>query len=148
MWLELIAAWAKTSDMPLITAPPASPIAITALKRSLNVTLPAELKAFLQETDGLYSDYDIHLMWPVQRIEQENLWFRQEPTLKETCMPFDPLLFFADAGNGDQFAYAIVNGVVPHSRIYVWNHEDDSRTCIAPSLHRFLERWLTGNLHV
>ncbi|MBV9470776.1 MAG: SMI1/KNR4 family protein [Abitibacteriaceae bacterium] len=148
MWLELIAEWAKTSEMPLETAPPAASIAITALESSLSVTLPAELKAFLKETDGLYSNYDIHLMWPVQRIEQENSWFRQEPTLKETCMPFDSLLFFADAGNGDQFAYAVLNGVVRHSRIYAWNHEDDSRTCIAPSLQWFLDRWLTGNLRV
>jgi hypothetical protein len=31
---------------------------------------------------------------------------------KELYMPFDCLLFFADAGNGDQFGYPICDGVI------------------------------------
>ncbi|WP_162255066.1 hypothetical protein [Paenibacillus sp. Soil522] len=36
--------------------------------------------------------------------------------------------FFADAANGDQFAFPILNGKIVKKDIYVWNHEDDSRT--------------------
>jgi hypothetical protein len=28
----------------------------------------------------------------------------------------------------------------------VWNHEDDSRTWVAPNLAKYLEWWLTGRI--
>ncbi|WSL80461.1 SMI1/KNR4 family protein [Kitasatospora sp. NBC_01266] len=58
-------------------------------------------------------------------------------------MPFDPLLFFADAGNGDLFALLPRIG---RPDVFVWNHEDDSRTWVAPSLAKYLEWWLTGQI--
>lgn len=59
-------------------------------------------------------------------------------------MPFDCLLFFADAGNGEQFAYSIQDGLIRKDDIYVWNHEDDSRTWVAPSLKKFIQWGLEG----
>jgi hypothetical protein len=61
-------------------------------------------------------------------------------------MPFDHLLFFADAGNGDHFAFALHAGVVRRPDVFAWNHEDDSRNWAAPSLEKYLEWWLTGRL--
>jgi len=61
-------------------------------------------------------------------------------------MPFDCLLFFADAGNGDQFAFAILNGESRRDDIFVWNHEDDSRCWVALRLDTFYEGWLTGRI--
>ncbi len=58
------------------------------------------------------------------------------------------LLFFADAGNGDQFAYSVTGGAIRREDIYVWDHEDDSRRCVAPSLLRYLEWWLSGKIHL
>jgi hypothetical protein len=63
-------------------------------------------------------------------------------------MPFDNLLFFADAGNGDQFAFPIQAGEVRRPDVFCWNHEDDSRIWVAPSLEKYLEWWLTGKLTV
>ena len=63
-------------------------------------------------------------------------------------MPFVDLLFFADAGNGDQFAYTIQNGRIQKSDIFAWNHENDSRNWVAPNLTRYLEWWLTGELTI
>ena len=40
------------------------------------------------------------------------LIFRANADFAELYMPFDALLFFADAGNGDQFAYAIQAGAI------------------------------------
>jgi hypothetical protein len=71
--------------------------------------------------------------------------FRESPEFAAIYMPFDPLLFFADAGNGDQF------GFVPRDSrrdAFVWNHEDDSRTWAAPDLSKYLEWWLGGRLTV
>jgi hypothetical protein len=63
-------------------------------------------------------------------------------------MPFDHLLFFADAGDGDQFAFGILNGEIRNPDIFVWNHENDSRTWVAPSLDVYLEWWINGKLKV
>ena len=63
-------------------------------------------------------------------------------------MPLDSLLFFADDGIGDYFGFAVVQGKVPHSRIYFWNHEDDSRSVIAPSLEYFIANSLLGKIKV
>ncbi|PEE41435.1 SMI1/KNR4 family protein [Bacillus pseudomycoides] len=63
-------------------------------------------------------------------------------------MPFDCLLFIADAGNGDLFAYSILNGSIQKDDIYVWNHENDSRTWVAPSLKKFIKWWSDGTISV
>ncbi len=66
-------------------------------------------------------------------------------------MPFDCLLFFADGGNGDLFGYSILNGIVQRDDIYVWNHENDSRTWVAPSLKIFsgvVGEWKDNNLNI
>jgi SMI1-KNR4 cell-wall len=71
---------------------------------------------------------------------------RTSAALRESYMPFENLLFFADAGNGDQFAYPIIQGASLRSDIFAWDHENDSRTWVAASLQRYIERWLTGKL--
>jgi SMI1-KNR4 cell-wall len=60
-------------------------------------------------------------------------------------MPFDPLLFFADAGNGDQFAFL---WKPRRDEIFVWDHESDSRSWVAGSLHQYLQWWLDGTLRI
>ena len=59
-------------------------------------------------------------------------------------MPFDGMVFFADAGNGDQFGIALSG----NQEVYVWNHEDDSRTWVAPTVIAYLEGWMTGGLSI
>jgi hypothetical protein len=54
----------------------------------------------------------------------------------------------ADAGNGDQFAFPILDGVARRSDVYVWNHEDDSRSWVAASLQAYLEGLLDGTIPI
>jgi hypothetical protein len=58
-------------------------------------------------------------------------------------MPFDSLLFFADAGNGDQFAFPITGARV-RDDVFVWDHESDSRRWYAGSLGQYIDWWLSG----
>ncbi|AAS41993.1 hypothetical protein BCE_3082 [Bacillus cereus ATCC 10987] len=51
-------------------------------------------------------------------------------------------------GNGDLFGYSILNGMVQRDDIYVWNHENDSRTWVAPSLKTFMEWWESGKITI
>ena len=79
-------------------------------------------------------------MW----IAADNVELRTTPTFAELYMPFDPLLFFADAGNGDQFAFVVQPPGRDH--VFAWNHEDDSRNWVAPGLAEYLTWWLDGRI--
>ena len=112
------------------------------------VRIPDDLRALLTESNGIDGEHGLGLVWPLQRIVEDNLAFRARPDFHELYMSFTDLLFFADAGNGDQFAYAISAGEVRRRDVFVWNHENDSRTWIAPDLRTYLDRWLSGKIVV
>jgi hypothetical protein len=141
MWLDKIremtthASFAAAANVPQLDS----------LEKALNVALPSELRTLLLESDGVRGEYSIDLVWPTQRIATDNSLFRSEPNFRELYMPFDHLLFFADAGNGDQFAFPILSGGVSHD-VFAWNHENDSRTWVAPSLGKYFEWWLSGRI--
>jgi SMI1-KNR4 cell-wall len=127
--------------------PPADPSLITAIGESLNVALPEDLKELLAESNGVHGEYGLRLIWSVEQIQKENLLFRSAQ-FTQNYMPLDALLFFADAGNGENFAFSIIAGAIRRPSIYSWNPIDDSRTWRAPSLRDYLEWWLKGKLHV
>jgi SMI1-KNR4 cell-wall len=142
VWRALISA--LTGDCRFF--PAASEEQLTQTDRTLGVELPEHLRNFLRETNGALGPNALGLVWPLERIRDENLSFRANREFRALYMPFDHLLFFADAGNGDQFAFAIADGVVRRHDVFAWNHEDDSRSWVAPSLKRYLEWWLSGKL--
>ena len=100
MWTDLVAA------LPVVATlhPPASEAALRDAAEALGHPLPEELVALLRESDGVEGEYGLGLIWPVERIVADNRALRDDPALMQFYMPFDPLLFFGDAGNGDQFA--------------------------------------------
>ncbi|MFI1369264.1 SMI1/KNR4 family protein [Streptomyces griseochromogenes] len=87
--------------------------------------LPADLAALLRESNGIEGEYGAGLIWSAEQIAFENATLRSNEDLAALYMPFDPLLFFADAGNGDLFA--LLPGL-DRSDVFAWNHEEDSRT--------------------
>ena len=112
----------------------------------LAAALPSALRELLSETDGVVGEYGLNLVWPLQRIVADNLAFRSNDEFRQLYMPFDPLLFFGDARNGDQLAYVILDGEVRMPDIFAWDHENDSRYWIAPDLRRFIEWWAEGRI--
>ncbi|WSI28571.1 SMI1/KNR4 family protein [Streptomyces sp. NBC_01343] len=128
---------------PVVFQPPASESALLQCASSLGHPLPADLVALLRESNGIEGEYEAGLVWSAERIASENRTFRDDGELATLYMPFDPLLFFADAGNGDLFA--LLPGL-QRPDVFIWNHEDDSRTWVAPSLAKYLESWLTGQI--
>ena len=90
-------------------------------------------------------DYELGFIWPIERVVSENLALRGDSDLARLYMPFDALLFFGDAGNGDLF------GLVPHTGrpdVFAWDHENDSRTWVAPGLGKYLEWWQSGRIRL
>ena len=141
MWRELVARHYPVHRF----RPGASSAEISEAQERLGHELPSDLRDLLTESDGLFGEYSLGLVWPVARIAEDNLSFRSNPDFRDLYMPFDPLLFFGDAGNGDQFAFRLVS-VLWDRDIFAWNHEDDSRTWVAPSLSQYLEWWADGRI--
>jgi hypothetical protein len=117
---------------------------------AFNVQLPQELINLYNETNGIQElmDGEVigYLIWSVERVIKDNTDFRTDETYKEIYQPFDTLLFFADAGNGDNFGYAIEDNKIKKTDIYAWNHEDDSRTWVAPDLETFVQWSVSGKI--
>ncbi len=142
MWTELV----RRLDPDCRFGDPATPIAIAQAEHALAVRFPDELRSVYAEADGLFGQYDLPLVWPVQKVAQENLRFRRSRDFPKLYMPFDHLLFIGDAGSGDQFAYSILAGEIRRTDVFAWNHEDDSRIWVAPNLQTYIEWWLTGRI--
>jgi hypothetical protein len=116
-------------------------------ERQLGLVLPSDLRAVLRESNGVEGEYELGLLWPLDRIVEDNFRFRTSEDFKSLYMPFSHLLFIADAGNGDQFAYPIrADGTIRCPDVFVWSHEEDSRTWVAPSLRLYFEWWLSGRI--
>lgn len=126
---------------------PATKEELTDIQKCLHVELPNDLYQLLRETNGVEGEYG-DFIWSASKIKTENMNMRNIDDFKDLYMPFDCLLFFADGGNGDLFGYSILNGMVQRDDIYVWNHESDSRTWVAPSLKTFMEWWESGKITI
>lgn len=128
------------------TFPPCENSDFFVLTPQLKTQLPNELIQLLKETNGLQVYYSLNI-WSLEEIISNNLsyWFETE-NLADLYMPFNNLLFFADVGNGDLFAYRILQNKIEYKDIYVWNHENDSRIWVASNLFDFIKRLLLGEI--
>jgi hypothetical protein len=122
--------------------------ALSAAETQLGMPLPPALRELLAESNGVRGEYDLAFIWPIERIVADNRLFREDESFRDLYMPFDGLLFFADAGNGDQFAFAVAGGQVRRPDIFVWNHEEDSRRWLAKDLRDYLEGWISGRIDI
>ncbi|MFD4345844.1 SMI1/KNR4 family protein [Streptomyces coelicoflavus] len=121
---------------------PAKPHVLERVERLLEIALPAELKAFLSESDGLLDEYGTEVVWSAERILGDNLAFRKDDQYRSLYLPFDSLLFFGDNGGGDQFAFTCRP---PRDGVLVWDHETDERALVSPTLESFVRSALTSD---
>jgi hypothetical protein len=143
MWRELVAQLYPDHTF----RPGATERVLTATERRLGHRLPRDLRGLLSESDGVHGEFDLGLVWPAARIVEDNLRMRTGMVPGDAFMPFDPLLFFGDAGNGDCFAFPLVSAPRDQN-VFAWDHEDDSRSWVAPDLRRFLEWWADGRIRL
>lgn len=144
MWKKYISAISAEHQF----KDPATNAELTTFKEKLKIELPEELQQLYSETNGVFDEYDCPLIWSIDQIVEDNLNYREDEDYKDIYMPFDHLLFFSDAGNGDLFGYAILNGAIQRTDVFVWNHEDDSRAWVASSLKDFIKGWISGDIAV
>jgi len=142
LWREFITN--LTTEATFAPAALQSSIAVT--EDALKIEFPDQLRSLLLESNGVLGEYDFGLVWSLDRIRDDNLHFRNNADFAHLYMPFDHLLFFAYAGNGDQFAFPIQNGRIHRSDVFVWDHECDGRRWVAGSLTQYIQWWLDGTL--
>lgn len=140
MWIDYVNAISNEYSI----NPPASKVEINQITAELGVELPEKLLGLYNETNGVFDSFNCPLIWSISQVVKDNLFFRNFKDYKDIYMPFNHLLFFSDNGCGDLFGYRILNGTIQTEDIYVWNHEDDSRTWVASSLEEFIKGWITG----
>lgn len=136
MWRELIAELDKELEIELST--PAIEDQVAEVEKSLTVLFPNHLRSLLLETDGIVNLYGLQIVWSIDLIKQNNLDIRQSKFAANTLSQFGNLLFFADAGNGDEYTFLVNDGIVEKSDIYVWRHEDDRLEWSIASLEEYL----------
>ena len=136
---EQIAAWGQADFRE-----PAAPEAIQTAEARLGAPLPNELRELLSETDGVVGEHGLGLVWAADRIGEDNAHFRSNPNFSDLYLPFEGLVFFSDAGNGDQFAISLRGA----QDVFMWDHEDDSRIWVASTILDFLRRRMTGELTI
>jgi hypothetical protein len=138
---DVIAALPDTA----VARPPAAESSLTRCAALLGDALPESLAALLRQADGIEDEYGDGLVWSADRIATENRNLREYAEFATLYMPFEPLLFFADGGNGDLFALL---ARIDRPDVFVWDHELDSRTWVAPSLATYLEWRLSGRIEL
>ena len=143
-WRERISGLTKAATF----FPPARAELVESASASLGCKLPADLAELLVQSNGVEGEYALGLVWPVERIVADNASFRAHAEFPALYMPFACCLFFADAGNGDQFFFPVLEGVASQDSVFAWNHENDSRVWVAPSLSLYLEWWLSGRIQL
>lgn len=133
--LGLASTWSFTS--------PAQKDRIDLAESHLNHPLPEELAALLLETNGIQDTKNgTRVVWDLEKIKQDNAFLRTNPDMRELYMSFDSLLFFGDNGGGDQFGIALTGTGM---EVFAWDHENDSRICVASGLGQYLERSAKGD---
>ena len=143
MWIKTISEFSKNCRF----FAPASLSELENCERQLGTNLHDSLRGLLLETNGIYeTESELRILFTVDEIIEQNQFFRTNPVQRDLNMPFDNLVFFADSGSGDLFAMAITGTQISRKDIFVWNHEDDSRSWVAPDLETYFNWWLSGKL--
>ena len=109
--------------------------------------LNIQLVELLTYANGIKGEYDLPIIYSLDEIVNCNINFRTNSAFIDIYNPFDDVLFFLDAGNGDYFGFEIEDNLCKN-QVIVWNHENDSRTNIVKDLFTFLIEWGSGHLNI
>jgi cell wall assembly regulator SMI1 len=127
---------------------PASSSIIQEAETKLNIELPTDLKGIYSESNGIFMNSGANTILTIQDMIAKNLEMRHAEWCSELYMPFDNLLFFGEAGNGDLWAFGIkMNGDLDDLNIYGWDHEKDARPWVASNIQDMLVRIGSDNLY-
>ncbi len=134
MWQTLI----RSYDPEALCGAGATSTGLATLEITFAGQVPAALVELLRVLDGALDGQGSALCWCAERIRDENVRMRTSPLYRETYMPFDALLFFAEEESGRRVGLAVIPGMIVQPNVYVWDPANDSRIWVAPSLGQYL----------
>ena len=137
MWRELITQLDTKSE--IVLSAPVAEDQLIDVEQSLAIQFPDNLRGLLLETDGITDIFGVQIIWSIDWIKRNNLANRQDDLVANTFAQYGNLLFFADAGNGDEYAFLITKDKVEKGDVYGWKHEDDKLEWAAASLEEYLK---------
>ncbi|MBO8196022.1 SMI1/KNR4 family protein [Streptomyces oryzae] len=135
MWRDMIRRLYQDAEF----SAPAADAEIDHIERRLGQPVPDALRGLLRESNGVRDEYGAGLVWSVREIVEQNAEFRANSDFSAHYMSFEQLMFMADNGGGDQFAFVRVPAGRPDD-VFVWDHETDERKRVALSLADYLDR--------
>lgn len=144
MWIELIRGLSPEHKF----GPPASESAILVIEERLGVRFHPDLRSFYLECNGADDGLPGALVWPLETMLEENLFWRTNEDYRGMYMPFDNVVIFGSPGTGARFILGVTGTKKMRHDIYLWNNYEDSRSWCAPDLKTYLERWLKNELSV
>lgn len=113
----------------------------------LGVTLNADLKSFLLETDGLY-DYKqfLWMVWTVRDLAAYNIEMRNHQEFADKGYNFEDIFFISNSGkDGILFGLPIVNNII-QACIIAWYPTTDERVLVSDSLEDYVTKWIAKTL--
>jgi SMI1-KNR4 cell-wall len=134
---------------------PATLVQINKVEKELNCIFPSDLKRILLFTNGI-REFLIHenkietyigdFIFSIEVILEIIKEQRECKILKEDCMPFENLLFFARTGTGDLFFHPIAANGEAKNTVFIWNAIGDDRNWVAADVFKFMKSWFDGSL--
>jgi|GEM_PF-3550669 hypothetical protein len=126
MWRELVQDYSSEG----VFANPATESELEWVEGSLDIKMPASLRALLRESDGMAlkirlpgeGDEVRTLVWSTDEMLSQNLELRAQDALhgKDAAYPY---FFFARETNGDPMAFPVKDGQAQESPIVVLSHD-------------------------
>jgi SMI1-KNR4 cell-wall len=126
---------AAAASLRLVT-PARAQVAVAHTERVVGSRLSESLRDLYAHTDGLIDEWGYAYVLPISELGRQNEHFRT--ALSDVYMSFDDVVLFGQLGNGDMlFQPRVPEG---NNNVFVWDHEDDSRTWYAVDVPDALRR--------
>ena len=137
-WKSLITQLATRSGRKVSFREPVAAKELDALEREFRLQLPADYRALMLESGGVFDEYNCAIIDSVDSVLRINREARGD--CYRFYMPLDHLFFVSSAfGNGDLLGYGFRRDGWETPSLYRWDHENDSRTWEAPDLKSWLD---------
>jgi SMI1 / KNR4 family (SUKH-1) len=134
--------WRVLAEIALLrrVTPAPAEAAVADTERVLGSRLSESLRDLYAHSDGLTDEWGYAYVLPISDLRQQNQHFRT--AFGDLYMSFDDLILFGQLGNGDMLFQPLVPR--DNENVFVWDHEDDSRTWLASDVADALRRLAAG----
>jgi hypothetical protein len=114
---------------------------ILSLENFLGFPIGERYKQLLLEFNGFQNQTGTRLLFSVEEaIETTKEMWDKKNGWSEFCLPFQAMYFMGEVGNGDLFFFPIIKNELVDWKIYLWDHEEDSRNLVGFHLQTFLSK--------